>query len=168
VKKSLPRAEPPDGRAQKWNDTRGPSRSTESAIKTLPNAVPAAIDSEKFSWSVRVIDHEYAGGWDWKLEPKEVKGLLELLESLQEMTWKEVKSLRFNSKKNRRQLHHSEKVTVICKEAQERLDQIGLGDQEELYRLRHGNTVRVWGFRDRTVFCILWYDRNHRVYPQEK
>ena len=130
--------------------------------------VPAEIDSKNFRWEASTIDYEYAGSWDWKIEPKEAKDLLELLGSLQESTWKQVKDLRFNSKNKSRQLHHSEKVTVICKEAQERLDQIGLGDQEELYRLRHGNTVRVWGYRNGTIFYILWYDRNHKVYPQEK
>jgi len=36
-----------------------------------------------------------------------------------------------------------------------------------MFRLRHGNTIRVWGYLVGRVFKILWYDRHHKVCPSE-
>lgn len=53
----------------------------------------------------------------------------------------------------------------ICNEAQKRLAAIGQDDVDVLFSLRIGKRPRVWGIRDRNVMRIIWWDRNHTVYP---
>ncbi|WP_188717079.1 hypothetical protein [Agrococcus terreus] len=126
-----------------------------------------AIDELRFEWDGSSVDHDYSGSWDWDLEPKETADLLALLSSLRALTWREIKEQKFNSKHSTRQLHHSQDVSTLCKEAQDRLTDIGRGDQEALFRLRHGNLIRVWGVLEGPVLRLLWFDRLHEVCPTE-
>jgi hypothetical protein len=148
-----------------WVDTRGLSKVEK---KAPPSAVrPIAIDELPFQWTAQEVDHEHAGAWDWDLTPKETADLLDLLSSTSRLVWREVKELKFNSQRRTRALHHSQPVESICTEARQRLDAMGRGDQEEVFRLRHGNTIRVWGVLEGPVFSILWFDRDHQVCPTE-
>lgn len=126
------------------------------------SAAPEPIDDKPFQWSAGDLDHPYAGEWDWDLTPAETADLLAILEDLARKTWREVKSL--NAKGHRR--HHAQPAESVCQAAQKRLEEIEL-DLEELFRLRHGSTLRIWGYLVGPVFHIIWYDRNHRVYPTE-
>ena len=126
-----------------------------------------SIDSRPFRWSASHIDHKFADKWDWDLQPKETSDLLQLLAGLGDCTWGDVKSMRTNSKNSSRLLHHAQPAASVCKEARDRLDKLGRGDQEELFRLRHGSKVRVWGVIESGQLSIIWYDRDHKVYPTE-
>jgi hypothetical protein len=152
-----------------WNDTRGLSIAEKKAAKAVPDAARAAIaiDEELFQWTGSSIDHEYLGDWDWSLEPKESRDVLELLSQTSRLTWREVKELRTYSNNNSGPLHHSQPVSSIAPEAQKRLDALGRGDQESVFRLRHGNLFRVWGVLDGSVMHVLWFDRGHKICPTE-
>lgn len=166
-KKVVLPAEAKPRQKQPWVDTRGLSKSDKKAPP--PSAVrPIAIDELAFQWTAREVDHEHAGLWDWDLSPKETADLLDLLSGVSKLVWREVKEMKFNSKRRTRALHHSQPVESICAEARRRLDEIGRGDQEEVFRLRHGNTIRVWGVLEGPVFSILWFDRDHQICPSEK
>lgn len=133
-----------------------------------PASIPlqaVAVDDQAFQWTAHEIDHAYSGSWDWNLSPKETADLLDLLATTSRLKWREVKALEVHSKKRTRRLHHSQSVDSICRDAQKRLDDLGRGDQESVFRLRHGNTVRVWGVLEGPVFSILWFDREHKIYP---
>lgn len=110
------------------------------------------------------MDHAYVGTWDWKLSGEEVRHLLEVLEDLAGKTWREVKAMRTNSKRNTRQLHHHQSIDSIHADAQQRLRELEL-DVESVFRLRHGNLVRVWGYVQAGTFYLLWFDRHHKVCP---
>lgn len=141
---------------------RGPRKKVDDGVA----AAPEPIDGQRFMWSVRSIDHEYAGDWDWRLDPKESKDLLELLEACGMKTWREIKDEKTHSKNNSRPLHHSQQISTVCKEAQRRLEEQQI-EAVELFRLRHGNLKRVWGYLQGPVFHIVWYDREHKVCPTE-
>ncbi|TFC02318.1 hypothetical protein [Cryobacterium sp. MDB2-33-2] len=162
-------ASAPPQKKMAWVDNRALTPDQKKAAKATPPgvALPIAIDEMIFQWSAESIDHEYDGSWNWDLGAKETRDLLELLSCLHGLTWREVKEQKFHSKNSTRQLHHKQSVSSICREAQKRLDEIGRGDQAEVFRLRHGNTVRVWGLLETGIFRILWYDRSHQVYPSE-
>jgi hypothetical protein len=133
--------------------------------KSLPAVERFEVDSKPFAWSVAEIDHEYRGAWDWDLAPKETRDLLDLLNQYGNMTWGEVKGLLTNSKnKPSRKLNHAQAVETLTPEARDRLKVIGREDQEQLFRLRRSNLIRIWGALDRGVFVILWFDREHAVY----
>lgn len=135
--------------------------------KEISEQKPLAIDTMVVCWSESSLDKEFDVGGDWNLSSKEVKSLLELLASLQGMTWREVKELKFNSRRKTRQLHHSQPVTSICSRAQKRIRELNL-DIEEVFRFRHGNTMRLWGYMEGARFCILWFDRQHAICPSDE
>lgn len=112
------------------------------------------------------IDHVYEGAWDWKLSGEEVRHLLEVLESLAGMTWREVKDLRTHSKRNTRPLHHDQPLDSIHKDARQRLKDLKI-DVETVFRLRHGNLVRIWGYVQGGTFHLVWFDRHHKICPTE-
>jgi len=136
---------------------------------TRSAAPPEPINEKHFQWSVSDIDHEYEGEWgDWDLKPKETADLLSLLEETSKLTWQQVKDLKAAGSRRRgpRQLHHSQSVDSICVEARRRLEQLQL-EVEEVFRLRHGNKIRVWGHLQGPTFRIVWYDRKHKICPGE-
>ncbi|WP_157103788.1 hypothetical protein [Nocardia harenae] len=57
-------------------------------------------------------------------------------------------------------------MTSICTDAQRRLSDLEIV-VDEVFRLRHGNLPRLWGYLSGAVFTIVWWDRNHRIYPTE-
>jgi len=56
----------------------------------------------------------------------------------------------------------------ICQAARKRLTDLDLDDVAELFRFRFTGTQRLWGFRDRKYFIVLWWDPDHQVWPSAK
>lgn len=150
------------------NDKQIPERRGRRQRKqaTKSAAPPEAINGKKFCWSAAEVDHEYKGDWEWKLSAKDIADLLKLLEDLSELTWQQVKDMRTGSKRRLRPLHHDQPISSICRSAQQRLTELQV-DVESVFRLRHGNMIRVWGYLVGPVFKILWYDRDHKVCPSK-
>jgi hypothetical protein len=133
---------------------------------TKSAAPPEPIDDKMFAWSAAEVDHEYTGGWAWKLSAKDVADLLCLLEEMSRLTWREVKDMRTGGRRSSPK-HHDQPVKSICGAAQRRLADLEI-DVERVFRLRHGSSIRVWGYLAGPLFRILWYDREHKVYPGDK
>jgi hypothetical protein len=74
------------------------------------------------------------------------------------MTWGEILS-------EARTQNHSIDVYKCSTEAKQRLDYLGLQDQESLLSLRVNSKARVIGIRNRATFHILWWDPEHQVCP---
>ncbi|MEV0356617.1 hypothetical protein AB0H71_11190 [Nocardia sp. NPDC050697] len=85
---------------------------------------------------------------------------------MSKLDWREVKALTTHSKGGSRPLHHSQSVSSICADAQRRLSDLEIV-VDEVFRLWHGNLPRLWGYLSGAVFNIVWWDRNHRIYPTE-
>lgn len=64
-------------------------------------------------------------------------------------------------------MHHDMPVEVICDEAQTRLLELDRLEADAIFRFRLGNKPRLWGFRHGANFDILWFDREHDVYPTD-
>lgn len=107
------------------------------------------------------MDHDYCGGWDWNLNAKEARLILQTLEEMSQKTWKEI-SQEVAGKKGRAK-SHSQSIEEIADEARKRLPDLQV-EAEELYRIRLGYSERLWGFRINGCFHILWFDRNHKIY----
>ena len=127
---------------------------------------PIAIDDQQFRWSAATLDHEFQGAWDWELRGREASDVLTVLEKMGELTWRQVKALKTNSKRATHGLHHSQGVESICPDAQTRLGELHL-DLSEVFRLRHGNLVRIWVYMQGATFNVLWFDRSHKVCPSD-
>lgn len=135
--------------------------------KRVPNGVdaPLSFDDEKFRWSAKEIDWLYEGEWNWDLNPAEISGVLGAIEEYSQLTWKELTS-------QSRTKHHSQRTDTLVKGARDRLTELFSAKcseyPEEIFRFRISGKVRLWGFREGGIFKILWYDRDHKVYPVKK
>lgn len=129
--------------------------------------VPALADvddgwyHDNFRWSQRSMDHEFAGDWDWNLTSKEARLILSTLEEMSEKTWAEISKETAGAK--RRAKAHSQSIDDIVSAARARLPELQL-EVEELYRIRIGYSERLWGYRKRGCFHVLWFDRDHKIY----
>ena len=52
--------------------------------------------------------------------------------------------------------------------ARGRLEAIGMADQTKISVLRLGGQERLFGFRDRNVFHVVWWDPQHQIWPSLK
>lgn len=59
-------------------------------------------------------------------------------------------------------------VEDVCRDARDRLEGIGLEDEDTLWELRIATTHkrRVWGLVRASVFHLLWWDPDHTVCPK--
>ena len=64
--------------------------------------------------------------------------------------------------------NHAVLVSQISREAQVRLEDLKLDDNESLISLRLTGTQRIWGIRIGNILQLLWWDPNHEVCPSEK
>ena len=99
-------------------------------------------------------------GWH-KIEKDKLIEIRTKLAYFESQTWNEI--LVIGKKRN-----HTVSVTGICKEAQDRLVEIGLDDIEEIVSLRLSGPERIWGIRNLSVLTLLWWDPNHQIWPSNK
>jgi hypothetical protein len=86
---------------------------------------------------------------DWQYE--ELKHLTEKLRDLSKKTWAEIKSVKGF-------------MIVDQKNFSRNLPEY-ISQDATIYECRISKRARLFGHRARNVFCIIWFDRNHEVYP---
>lgn len=59
-------------------------------------------------------------------------------------------------------------IPDFCKEAKDRLMEINLDDLEELYSFRMDGACRLFCMKHENLFCILWWDNDHKACQVEK
>lgn len=124
-----------------------------------------AIADRRPLWGLSLMDEAHDGSWTWQLAPEEITMLLDFLKQMERLRWREIWAQMFNSKGGSHKKHHWMAADEICAEAKRRLDDIGLGDQERLFRFRLSNKARLWGIVFDHTFYPIWWDGDHRVYP---
>lgn len=81
-------------------------------------------------------------------------------------TWRDVLAITSGRKNNTR--HHFIQTSKICREAQKRLVELNLEDQDKLLSIAANSELRVWGIVNEDGVCyILWLDPEHDIYPVE-
>jgi hypothetical protein len=138
-----------------------PAKQARAAAMPDPRRQPVShapsLNSERPSWRVSKIETSDPFGWH-VIDEEKLTDIRAKLAQFESMTWNEI--LVASKKQN-----HSVFVGNLCKEAQERLQAIGLGDVESLISLRLSGRERVWGWRQGTALLLLWWDPEHRVCP---
>ncbi|NWK42867.1 hypothetical protein [Ralstonia pickettii] len=61
--------------------------------------------------------------------------------------------------------HHYQGVNTLCQEAQDRWAHLDLEQYDQAFRFRFGNKKRAWGIRLHAHFYLIWWERNHLIYP---
>jgi len=112
------------------------------------------------SW--RIIALEMAGPYGWDtIDQNTLTYIQGKLRGFETMTLSEI----FVRDKKR---NHGVELDQLCREAQQRLQQLGYDDLDELYTLRLSGPERIWGIRECNVFSLLWWDPKHKVCPSLK
>lgn len=170
-RKSLAPATPP-ANTGKWNDTRKAAQvdARENAKQVSERVLDEGTHANSpFSWTAHRVDQGHQGSWDWNLSAAEAKKLLQFLEEMGRLTWGEIDRHR-TGKSKRHKKHHSQEVKTLCREARQRFPECFSDDEEipdQVFRFRFGNMERLWGVRVQGRFEMIWFDRNHQVYPTE-
>ena len=101
------------------------------------------------------------GGWI-HLDPNDLDALLPRLRQWETMTWAEILA------EGGRKRNHLIDVSRCIPEAQQRLRDSGLDDQEQLLSLSVNSVARLIGVLDRATFRILWWDPKHQICPSHQ
>lgn len=122
----------------------------------------------RMSWSVDLEDRK--GRWSWGVNrdwgDKLSNSLIyPFLVGCERDTWGRLESLKAGG--NHR--HMSYDVSQIRKEARDRLVELELDDQENIFRFRMTGAERLYGFiMGTSVFYTVWFDPTHDIYPTSK
>lgn len=85
------------------------------------------------------------------------------LREFEEMTWNSIAQIT-HGKKNKTN-NHFVPIKNLIREAQVRLEELGYSEETEIYSLRLGGTIRIYGFRRKSYLDIIWVDPIHEIYP---
>jgi len=66
------------------------------------------------------------------------------------------------------QSFHSVPTASISREAKVRLEERRLDDVDVIYGFHIMGTCRLWCMKHENILSVLWWDRNHEVYPVKK
>lgn len=86
-------------------------------------------------------------------QPKEIEQLISVFKKLESCSWKEI----------RRNKGFGYKIvdpdTFSCNLPE------NISPDETIIELRVSKKARLFGYRGKNIFYIIWFDRNHEVYP---
>jgi hypothetical protein len=122
--------------------------------------IPDLDDDRLPVFSFVHADRDYAGAWSWPTAD-EAEEILHFLCEMSQRTWSEIMG-----RHGGKTIHHEQGIDTVCPEAQARITALGHDLRfESLFRFGLGHKKRLWGFTTGGVFHVLWWDRDHQVYP---
>jgi hypothetical protein len=86
------------------------------------------------------------------------------LETFSNLAWADI-SAQTTGSGDRHKKHHDMDISQICREAQNRWQEIGLFQYDTIFRFRLSGTQRIWGYRILRKFWLVWWDPIHKIYP---
>lgn len=129
--------------------------------------VASSANGSHPAWRLSFLDLDHAGGWSWQVSPVDLREIIGFLSEMERLTWTEVHAQITSSKRGSHRKHHPMPIGQLCTEAQQRLQELQLDDFDDLFRFRLGNKRRLWGILDEDMFYPVWWDSEHKVYPQD-
>ena len=122
--------------------------------------LPTNLGCDKFKWSIQsnLLDWQHPiMGFNLSVIKSFIKIIKPRLDNYITMTWGEL---------GKRKSCHPMDINKISFEMFNRLQEL-FGDEapETLYQVDITPKHRVWGIKVDDVFCLLWNDEEHKVYP---
>lgn len=125
----------------------------------------------RMTWCARHADCN--GHWDWRAgdvlqEPRAwnedewLDPIKHNMNHLEGMDWSEIESMISDSGLR---MHHGHDIDDLCHDAISRWLDLGYAEFETLFRFRLGNKKRAWGIELQGHFYLIWYERDHNIYP---
>ena len=111
------------------------------------------------AWRLRSIDDAWDYGWSKIGQQRWRDEVLPKLASFETMTWAEI--LQNNNS-------HFVRLDNFNTDARKRLEELCLGDLDQILSLRLRGTYRIYGFCTENILHILWFDFNHELVPSTK
>ncbi len=140
---------------------------------TLPDSkaprISATSEGSRFRSLVTWCDsrHDDEGSWSWG-EPRAwtdeelASIILPMMTHFSRLTWGEVDHA---GSESGHKMHHGHDTSDLVTEAQQRWIEIGLEEFDYVFRFRLGGKKRLWGFIVQAHFHLVWWDREHKIYP---
>jgi hypothetical protein len=151
---------------QSQNTYKGVEKAARAAVESPPDkeARQAPNAEGDDTWFVRVRMHRADTGGAWSIldvTRDEHERLLKLIQDIEKLPAKEA----FSSAQNCQQ--YPDMTDCPNADTKKRLvdEYQGL---DSLVRFRLDGTTRVYGARERHEFHLLWWDRDHQVWPSKK
>jgi hypothetical protein len=132
---------------------------------------PGSTETQTPAWQFHRCDESHHL-WGWgKLSPSDRLEIISThLIHFEKMTWAAIKQQCGGRKRGTN--HHSLSIENFTRTAQARLTELGLDEYDELFSLRLGNMVRLYGIREGRVLRFVWHDPHHgsanASYPTSK
>lgn len=112
---------------------------------------------QRICWRFAHVDHESRWGFD-RMESEVLCEVLRKLSDCESMTVNELRT-------SRRLFKEYDLPSGLCKEALARLTAVRRDDLTKIHRLQFTGTQRLYGFLERNIFHVVWWDPDHDVYP---
>lgn len=143
----------------------------EQRASLIPMSPKTPFDGSRFkhrvSWSEDKADRNGTWTWgdlrDWSAEEWENE-IRPKFDSFAQLSWGEIDLL---SSESSHKMHHGHEVGSLINEAQERWVSLGLEEFDSVFRFRLGGKKRMWGYIVQAHFEMVWWDREHGIYPTE-
>lgn len=148
------------------------TKTASAIVHPCPVKVPKSIvNSSIYGYEMQWSDHkkDVKGKWSWGIErnwgDETWSVLIEpFLKTCESKKWQELME-EITGNRDSHKKHHYYDIDQICKEAQERILELEMDDNDRIFRFRLGNLKRLYGFTYNHVFVLIWYDPTHKVYP---
>jgi hypothetical protein len=111
------------------------------------------------AWRLKSIDNAWDYGWSKIGQERWCNDVLPKLYDLETMTWAGIQQTGKS---------HFLPLSAFEKSAQKRLEELGLGDLDEIFSLRLQGKHRIYGWRMENVLHVIWFDFDHALVPAPK
>lgn len=171
----------------KVNDDHQPRQvaapSDDNTPRLAPHLVRASTDVDKFpkaikdgsrfasrvTWCITKADRLDHWSWGEQREWTQTEWsdiINPPFREFERLTWREIDQ--FASDTGHR-MHHGHEIGDLIDEAQDRWRHLDLEQYDSVFRFRVGGQKRrVWGFIVQAHFYLVWWDREHSLYPTEQ
>lgn len=112
-----------------------------------------------FSWRVndKYIDYDYEKlGWCNCDSVTLLKNAIKGLQEYEGLTWQQVRE--------RNENNHPWDFMSLPPELRKRLQELKLDYLQELYQIALARKPRIWGYKEISIFYLIWYDPHHEGY----
>ncbi|EGU47544.1 hypothetical protein NTE12_005079 [Vibrio harveyi] len=119
----------------------------------------------KMTWCARIADLKDEWSWGesrhWS-DDEWANQISKGLNSLEGLDWSELQAMTSDSM---HLMHHDHDISDLRDEAVARWLELNLEQFDSPFRFRLGNKKRAWGVELQGHFYLVWYERDHQIYP---
>ena len=117
------------------------------------------------TWSFKLLDVNHEK-WSFTSANDLYRDIIFKLRDYEGQRWNEI--IQSSGGRSYGTNNHFENVGSLIKEAQKRWSELHLEEYDQVFSLRLTGIERLYGILENGTFKIIWYDKNHEIYPVSK